>query len=93
MPSGMEYERLLYCTVHIWPSITVISFYILYFKIFCFNTIFIYYLTTIFAYTYLLNRSLEYIVTALDIIYVCEPPEDGRQMGPKHVVWEVHNKI
>jgi hypothetical protein len=24
---------------------------------------------------------------------VCEPPEDGRQMGPKHVVWEVHNKI
>jgi hypothetical protein len=52
----------------------------------CFNTIIIYYITTIFTYTYLLNGSVEYIVTALDIFYVCEPPEDGRQTGPKHVV-------
>jgi hypothetical protein len=29
-------------------------------------------------YTYLLNGSLEYIVTALDIFCVCELPEDGR---------------
>jgi hypothetical protein len=27
------------------------------------------------------------------IFCVCEPPEDGRQTGPKHVVWEVHNKV
>jgi hypothetical protein len=47
----------------------------------------------IFAYTYLLNGSVEYIVTALDIFCVCEPPEDGRQTGLKYVVWEVHNKI
>jgi hypothetical protein len=33
------------------------------------------------------------MVTALDIFCVCEPPEDGRQTGPKHVVREVHNKI
>jgi hypothetical protein len=32
-------------------------------------------------------------VTALDIFCVGEPPEDGRQTGQKHVVWEVHNKI
>jgi hypothetical protein len=32
-------------------------------------------------------------LTALDIFCVCEPPEDGSQTGPKHVVWEVHNKI
>jgi hypothetical protein len=30
--------------------------------------------------------SIVYIVTALDIFCVCEPPEDGRQTGPKHVV-------
>jgi hypothetical protein len=29
---------------------------------------------------------VEYIVTALDIFCVCKPPEDGRQMGPKHVM-------
>jgi hypothetical protein len=61
-------------------SIFYVPFYIIKF------TIFIYYLTTIFTYTYLLNGSVEYIVTALDIFRVCEPPEDGRQMGPKHVV-------
>jgi hypothetical protein len=33
-------------------------------------------------YTYLLNGSVEYIVTSLDIFCVCEPPEDGRQTGP-----------
>jgi hypothetical protein len=27
-----------------------------------------------------------YMVTTLDIFCVCEPPEDGRQTGPKHVV-------
>jgi hypothetical protein len=43
-------------------------------------------ITTIFAYTCLLNGSVEYIVTTLNIFSVCEPPEDGRQMGPKHVV-------
>jgi hypothetical protein len=26
------------------------------------------------------------MVTTLDIFCVCEPPEDGRQTGPKHVV-------
>jgi hypothetical protein len=31
------------------------------------NNIFIYYITTIFTYTYLLNGSVEYVVTALDI--------------------------
>jgi hypothetical protein len=30
--------------------------------------------------------SVEYIVTTLDIFCICEPPEDGHQMGPKHVV-------
>jgi hypothetical protein len=40
----------------------------------------------IFTYTYLLNGSVQYIVTALEIFCVCKPPEDGRQMGPKHVV-------
>jgi hypothetical protein len=35
---------------------------------------------------YLLNGSVEYIVTPLDIFCVCELPEDGRQTGPKHVV-------
>jgi hypothetical protein len=29
---------------------------------------------------------VEYIVTTLNIFCVCEPPEDGRQTGPKHVV-------
>jgi hypothetical protein len=33
------------------------------------------------------------MVTALDIFCVYEPPEEARQTGPKHVVWEVHNKI
>jgi hypothetical protein len=32
------------------------------------------------------------MVTTLEICCVCEPPEDGGQTGPKHVVWEVHNK-
>jgi hypothetical protein len=36
--------------------------------------------------THLLNGSVEYIMTTLDIFCVCEPPEDGRQTGPKHVV-------
>jgi hypothetical protein len=44
-----------------------LSFYILYFKVCCFNIIFIYYITTIFTYTYLLNGSVECIVTDLDI--------------------------
>jgi hypothetical protein len=37
-------------------------------------------------YTYLLNGSVKYIATTLDIFCVCEPPEVGRQTGPKHVV-------
>jgi hypothetical protein len=48
------------------------------------------------SYTYLrngLNGSVEYIATVLDIFCVCEQPEDDRQMGPKHVVWEVNNNI
>jgi hypothetical protein len=47
---------------------------------------FVYYLTTILPYTHLLNGSVEYIVIALDTFCVCEPPDDGRQTGQKHVV-------
>jgi hypothetical protein len=32
------------------------------------------------------RKQIEYIVTALDIFCVCEPPEDGRQTGLKHIV-------
>jgi hypothetical protein len=53
--------------------VNVFGVRVLSFKVCCFNTTFIYYLTTIFTYTYLLNGSFEYIVTALDIFCVCEP--------------------
>jgi hypothetical protein len=39
----------------------------LYFKVCCFSAVCIYCITTIFAYTCLLNGSVEYIVTILDI--------------------------
>jgi hypothetical protein len=68
------------------------SFYILYFKGCCFNTILYITYPRYLPYTYLLNGSVEYVVTTLDIFCVCEPPEDDRQTGPKHVVREVHNK-
>jgi hypothetical protein len=53
------------------------SLYIQRIRICCLNAIFIYYITTIFTYTYLLNGSVEYIVPASDIFCVCKPPEDG----------------
>jgi hypothetical protein len=61
-------------------------YFILYFRVCCFSAVCICCITTIFAYTCLLNGSVEYIVTTLDIFCVCEPPKDGRETGPKHVV-------
>jgi hypothetical protein len=55
-------------------------------RVCCFSAVCICCITTIFAYICLLNGSVEYIVTTLNIFFVYEPSEDGHQMGPKHVV-------
>jgi hypothetical protein len=86
----MEYKNIkLYnnCWLYLYYIYIIIG-YILYllFRVCCFSAVCIFCIITIFAYTWLLNGSVEYMVTTLDIFCVYEPPEDGRQTGPKHVV-------
>jgi hypothetical protein len=74
--------------MHPVARVSIKYYSILYFRVCYFSAVCICCITTIFAYTCLLNGSVEYtrIVTTLDIFCICEPPEDGRQTGPKHVV-------